>query len=268
MAASRRPIQQKRRRSIERKHIMIPITDHISGRPAGTSPVIQTLGKRQQRKALRPKYVLVIPAGDPAPDGAVLFCAGHRMSADGIYGRGWNQVDVYRGQANRLALLPGCIPAGDVAALPVTDEEIDQLLVYLRANAAGIDYTSAEVTSRTRQHRGDLSELPWLLTSPWTLSQAQAEEAGIAGLGTDHLYAGVREEHGRWQYYRGLGSHLIIEGTADTREEAEIMARAHLFSAWLRRIEELLAARGGDLSWGWPLPSPHWQSIGDPQQNY
>src|ERR1019366_3678751 len=95
-----------------------------------------------------------------------------------------------------------------------------------------------------RRWRGDLSTIgSW--DSPWQLTSDQAAKVGNLMLSTEHLYAGVREEHGRWQYYRGLGSHLVIEGTADSPEEAKVMARAHLFTAWLARVQEIRSARLG-----------------------
>lgn len=237
-----------------------PITDVLTGRPAGAEPVIRTLAKRQHRASLRARYVIVLPAGDAAPEHSVLFLPRHELRR--VYGGPASLVDVYRSRSQGC----GTPIAEAIAERPVSDQEIaacrkaePQVCGYLHDDG---------VASIVRSARGDLSQIGWW-DSPWTMDWDTAATAAIAGMGTEHLYCGVREEHGRWQAYRGLGGHLVIVGTADTQPEAEMIARAELLSAWLARVREIEALRGGDLSWGQPVPSPaNWLMVGDPQKEY
>jgi hypothetical protein len=235
-----------------------PVTDSISGRPAGALPNIRTIGRKSERKNVQPRVIIVVPHGDPAPPKTVLYCSTHRMIADLTRPDLAHTVDIYRGRASGLEELPGAILASSITKMPVTEKE--------RAIVRGDEPLPDDLLDDiVRVQRGDLSDIPYLLNSPWWMSRENAEDAAILSMSTEHLYAGIREEHGRWQYYRGLGSHLVVEGTTDTKEEAEMLARACLIHAWLERLMEIKSARGGVLDWGWPIPSPYWREIGDPQ---
>lgn len=272
-----------------------PITDLMSGRPRGAAPVIRTLGRAGERKELKPRYIILREDG-LAPEGAAkLFRESHWMVSDlslvraaptgpeGDVDRGrvpegwtvWNgwmtpsdnirKVSIYRGRSRKLKDEPGVVPAESIVARPVSGEEIE---VLTRLNPGAAELSTEMQASLVRYRRGDLDTIAFLLDSPWFMTEAEAEEAGMLGLGTEHLHAGVREEHGRWVYYRGLGSHQVNEGSADTREEAEILARACLFRAWIEEVDRIRRKRGGSLEWGWPVFSPFWQEIGDPQKDY
>lgn len=300
----------------------IPITDVISGSPAGAAPAIRTLAKGQHRKNIRARTVVIVPAGAAPPAHCALFVAKHELRAnpdpnssiwDWDIGYPERNVDVYRSrrlneiaecghncgwtrsegitelaevhplerqwlrdryaEAERVRKSPERRKAQEEINRQFEEEGIDECVRQTPVEHIApfwlheILEDEDKLDDYIRRRRGDLSTLGWW-DSPWTMTRDQAGDAGILRLCTEHLYCGVREEHGRWQYYRGLGGHLAIEGTADTRAEAEMMARAHLFRAWLERVKEIEAARGGDLSWGWPVPSPNWQEVGDPQENY
>lgn len=93
--------------------------------------------------------------------------------------------------------------------------------------------------------------------APLALTEAQATEAGALALGSEGFYVVVREiaEGGRWTVATGIGSHTQhIRGSHPTPEEAEAVGVAACRRCTERRIEEIRAARGGDLSWGIPVP--------------
>lgn len=237
-----------------------PITDVLTGRPAGAEPVIRTLAKRQHRASLRARSVIVIPARAAAPEHAAIFLPRHNLRQ--VYGGPASVVDVYRSRSQGC----GTPIAEAIAERPVSNEEI----AACRKAEPYIDdrMTDHSIADLVRVRRGDLSSVNWW-DSPWTMDWDTAATAASAAMGTEHLYCGVREEHGRWQAYRGLGGHLVIVGTADTQHEAEMIARAELLSAWLARVREIEALRGGDLSWGQPIASPvNWLDVGDPQKDY
>jgi hypothetical protein len=132
------------------------------------------------------------------------------------------------------------------------------------------------------------AERDWNYVAPASVGDVEAvQSAGCASLDSTCAYLVLREEHGRWLAWLGLGSHMMpvhsprarpmrrkrgerkdehaaraaLGGCAfDSREVAESEAR----SAWRQhvylRVESIRAARGGTLGWGVPvapLADPH-----------
>jgi hypothetical protein len=258
---------------------ILPAHIGFSGQQPAAAPVIATLARRKHRVTggtLATHAVVLVPAGQESPAHCALYLAGHTMRPT-LYGPA-RQGDIYR---THRRLAPGIhapgveilTPAQAQTLLPVSDDEREMIRAeFLGSPLAELaDEQPAYLDERVRSRRGDLSSLWWLHHSPWHLNEQQAQHAGMLHLASEHLYCGVREVHGRWEYYRGLWGHLIVEGVADTREEAAVMAQACLWAAWLTRVGEIREARCGDLSWGEPIGSPLLAldpTVGDPQREY
>jgi len=241
--------------------------DKLLGIPVGQVR-IDSIGSKADRRgrAARARHHYALPAGSPRPGGKhVLFVAGHGV-AD-VLGGPKRLVDVYR---TRQGLPAGAELFEPAQKRPVRDAEAASWRAAHPTQWMGLGAgEDAFVEDMVRQDRGDLESLRWL-DSPMLLSQDEAAAAGILHLRTEHLVAGIRQEPGadRWLYYTGLGSHMIGHGSAATREQALVMARAYLYSAWLAEVERIRDARSGDLSWGWPLWAPIDPGDGaDPQRD-
>lgn len=240
--------------------------DTLSGRPLGAAPLITTWGRRPHQKKNRPRFLVIVPAGEEPANREKLSLWEKRvrmhMTDEGrlylpVAEREW---DVYRSRARWSE--PGVI-VWPLPREPVPVDPSEHAAIEGRVRAID-DYSPDELV---RLDRGDYAIDSWAELAPWQLSSHDAEVAGTAGLTTRELFRGVREEHGRWQAYIGLGSMLSQVGTCDTREEALTLATAHLWRAWITRVEEIREARGGDLKWGCPLPSPLLEDE-NPQERY
>lgn len=252
-----------------------PMTDVISGRPASAAPAIQTTARRNFRASLRARCAIIVPVGNQPPEHSHLFIEQHAIRRTLL--EPGEMVSIYRSRVR-----PDGIPqsayyrviADPTRQLPVSEAEVAELMRLSHyddrlAALLGVYDDPAEVV---RRERGDLSTLGWW-DSPYSLTWADAAERGIESLSTEHLYCGVREVHGRWEAYRGLGGMLIVEAVTDTREEAVAIATASLWSAWLKRVREITERRLGDLSWGEPIGCPvslplRQSEMGDPQSRY
>lgn len=125
------------------------------------------------------------------------------------------------------------------------------------------------------------AESDWNYRAPASVGdEHQVQLAGCASLDSTCVYVVLREEHGRWLAWLGLGSHMLpvrspkarpprrkrgerkaayerrslLGGCAfDSRDLAESEARA----AWQQHVELRVAsirqARGGTLDWGVPV---------------
>lgn len=240
------------------------LTDPLFGTPIGAEPRITTW-RSARTDPKRATMLVSVPSGAEPPR----YCS---LWESGRYWRG-ETVDIYR--TRRLDLEPSDNPGGLRAwalpwvPLPVSAAEMDSARASMAAWAPGIQAQVDMVIDHARATRGDPvdPQIARIERSPWTMTMREADDAAIMRLTTAHLYRGVREEHGRWQGYVGLGGMLRIVCTCDTREEALTIATAHLWESWVTRVREIRELRGGDLSWGWEIPSPVLAEE-DPQASY
>lgn len=250
-----------------------PMTDMISGRPASAAPAIQTIARRKDRTSLRARCAIIVPVGNEPPEHSHLFVSAHAIRRTLL--ETGEMVNIYRSRVHpgRITQSPYYrVVADPTRQLPVSEAEIAELMRLSHyddrlAALLGVYDDPAEVV---RRERGDLSTLGWW-DSPYSLTWADAAERGIEALSTEHLYCGVREVHGRWEAYRGLGGHLVVEAVTDSRPEAEALATAALWTAWLARVREITERRLGDISWGWPIGCPvsiPIPPVDDPQAAY
>lgn len=246
---------------------MYQITDAISGRPAGAKPVIRTWYRRARTRARRPRAVILVPAGHPlvelgGPHGPEPL----DVSGDARYALWAADVPLRYDRERRALDYQALERRWDVYRSPVVSAATWCCPRHHPVSERELEAAEGD-EERVRRERGDGDLGAWIDVAPWRMDRADAEAAGALGLTTAELYRGVREEHGRWQGYVGLGGFLRQVATCDTREEALALATAHLWRSWLHRVEQIREARGGDLSWGWPLPSPVLTDE-DPQEGY
>ncbi len=160
-------------------------------------------------------------------------------------------VWIWRGVGKECAGKPHLVP---MEPRPVSQEEIDWLCSLFSVQHR--EFT-IRLDEAVRVMRGDVLSEPHILDSPWSMTEGQAIAAASARMNTEHLWAGVRKDNGRWVWWRGLSGHRVAEGAADTKEEAVVMARASLYTAWCARLREIMAMRGGVLDWGSEIHSPN-----------
>lgn len=264
-----------------------PLQACLLGTPLMTGPALTSWSRRQERVTgkLGARAIVLLRAGSPEPpareNNLYPFCYAHgkkdTYSAEPV------RVDIYRSR-RPVAYWEESRPAGFLAAYSLAEVQTERPVTPAERAAWRADQTQREPGAAEwalslppeeqddsiRARRGDLSQVAWLCDSPYRLSQAEAQEAGTAQLQTCHLDCGVRPVHGRWEAYIGKGSLLEVVGVTDTEAEAQLLATAGLWRSWLGRVEEIRAARLGDLSWGWPLGGPNLSapSVGDPQSDW
>lgn len=238
----------------------IPIRDPMSGSPAGGLPHITSWTSVRSRER-RPKWVIVVPMGEVPQASHVSLWESERKFLG-------YRVDMYRA----LRVLDDRHPKAQVFSLPWSPIRVSasELAEAIASTWPDEGHPPADVAMRhARALRGEPvePEIGRLSAAPFPLDRAKADDAAIAYVRTDHLYRGVRKSQDRWQGYVGLGGMLRIVCTCDTREEALTIATAHLWESWVTRVREIRELRGGDLSWGWEIPSPVLADE-DPQASY
>lgn len=249
-----------------------PMTDLMTGRPASAAPAILTTARRNYRASLRSRCAIIVPIGNQPPEHSFLFVERHALRRSLL--EPGQLVNIYRSRRDPESISQSAdyrVIAEPTRLLPVSAAEVAELMRLSQHSErlAALLTWYKDPADLVRLERGDLSTVGWW-DSPYSLTRDDAAERGTESLSTEHLYCGVREVHGRWEAYRGLGGHLIVEAVTDTRPEAEALAVASLWTAWLTRVREITERRLNDLSWGEPIGCPMIAipTVGDPQANY
>lgn len=91
----------------------------------------------------------------------------------------------------------------------------------------------------------------YFFQAPPALTRAQVIEGARTQLLPEHIYVVLRQAGGRWLV--SLGRQLPDRYSYDSKLEAERAGVGAWRASYAKRLGEILAARGGDLSWGPPV---------------